>query len=52
MRKWGESTLERIEEVSIDMTGNYKCLVEKICPNALVTIDRFHVTRTSTRRVK
>ncbi|MDJ0738042.1 MAG: ISL3 family transposase [Nostocaceae cyanobacterium] len=45
MRKWGEQVLEQIEEVSIDMTGNYKKLVEKICPNALVTVDRFHVTK-------
>lgn len=45
MRKWGEEVLEQIEEVSIDMTGNYKNLVEKLCSNALVTVDRFHVTK-------
>ncbi len=45
MKKWGEEVLERIEEVSIDMTGNYKSLVAKICPNAVVTVDRFHVTK-------
>jgi transposase len=45
MKKWGEEILERIEEVSIDLTGNYKSLVEKICPNAVVTVDRFHVTK-------
>ncbi len=45
MRQWGEEVLDQIEEVSIDMTGNYKNLVEKICPNALVTVDRFHVTK-------
>ncbi|GAB1544588.1 ISL3 family transposase [Scytonema sp. NUACC21] len=45
MRKWGEEVLEQIEEVSIDMTGNYKYLIEKICPNALITVDRFHVTK-------
>ncbi len=27
------------------MTGNYKYLVEKICPNASITVDRFHVTK-------
>ena len=27
------------------MTGNYKSLVYKICPNAVVTVDRFHVTK-------
>lgn len=45
MKKWGEKVLEQIEEVSIDMTGNYKYLIEKICPNASVTVDRFHVTK-------
>ncbi len=45
MRMWGEKVLSQIEEVSIDMTGNYKSLIEKICPNALVTVDRFHVTK-------
>jgi transposase len=29
----------------MDMTGNYKSLVKKICPNAEVTVDRFHVTK-------
>lgn len=45
MRKWGEVVLEQIEEVSMDMTGNYKNLIEKICPNAVITVDRFHVTK-------
>ncbi len=45
MREWGEKVLEQIEEVSIDMSGNYKSLVRKICPNAEVTVDRFHVTK-------
>ncbi|MDJ0734619.1 MAG: transposase [Nostocaceae cyanobacterium] len=45
MKKWGEEILEQIEEVSIDMNGNYKNLVDKICPNALVTVDRFHVIK-------
>jgi transposase len=27
------------------MTGNYKLLVKKVCPNAAVTVDRFHVTK-------
>ncbi|KYC41357.1 transposase [Scytonema hofmannii PCC 7110] len=45
MKQWGEKVLLQIEEVSIDMTGNYKYLVEKICPNALITVDRFHVTK-------
>ncbi|WP_347566458.1 ISL3 family transposase [Scytonema sp. UIC 10036] len=45
MKMWGEEVLEQIEEVSMDLTGNYKNLVEKICPNAVITVDRFHVTK-------
>ena len=45
MLEWGEEVLNQIEEVSMDMTGNYKLLVKKLCPNANVTVDRFHVTK-------
>ncbi|MGK7874445.1 MAG: ISL3 family transposase, partial [Xenococcaceae cyanobacterium] len=45
MLEWGEKVLAQITEVSMDMTGNYKSLVKKICPNAEVTVDRFHVTK-------
>ena len=45
MESWGQKILNQIEEVSIDMTGNYKSLVKKICPNTEVTIDRFHVAK-------
>ena len=45
MKTWGEEFLEKIEEVSMDMTGNYKSLIDKVCSNAVVTVDRFHVTK-------
>ncbi len=45
LKSWGEKVLSQIEEVSMDMTGNYKSLVKKICPNAEVTVDRFHVAK-------
>ena len=45
MLQWGEKVLAQIEEVSIDMTGNYKSLVQKICPNAEVIVDRFHLVK-------
>ena len=45
MREWGEEVLLQIEEVSIDMSGNYKSLVKKLCLNAVITADRFHVTK-------
>ena len=44
MLNWVEKVLTQIEEVSMDMTGNYKSLINKICPNADVTVYRFHVT--------
>jgi transposase len=40
---WGSEVLEGIVEVSIDLSGNYKGLVEKVLPNAVVVADRFHV---------
>jgi transposase len=45
MKSWGAEVLEQIEEVSIDMSGNYKSLILKICPNAEVTVDRFHLAK-------
>lgn len=45
LKTWGEEVLEKIEEVSMDMTGNYKSLVDKVCSKAVVTVDRFHVTK-------
>jgi len=45
MLRWGEKVLNQIKEVSMDMTGNYKSLVKKLCPNADVTIDRFHIAK-------
>ena len=45
MLEWGEKVLNEIEEVSMDMTGNYKLLVKKLCPNADVTVDKFHVRK-------
>ena len=35
--------MSQIEEVSMDMPGNYKSLVRKLCLNAEVTVDRFPV---------
>lgn len=45
MHSWGESVLSQIEEVSLDLCVVYKSLVEKICPNAVITADRFHVMK-------
>ena len=45
MRKGGEKVLSQIEEVSMDMTGNYKSLVIKLCPNPEVTVNKFPVIK-------
>ncbi len=45
MRSWGDRVLSQIEEVSLDLCVVYKSLVEKNCPNAVLTADRFHVMK-------
>jgi len=45
MRLWGDKVLSQVEEVSMDMSYNYKYLVNKLSPNGSVTVDRFHVTK-------
>lgn len=45
LAKWGSEVLNQIIEVSIDLSGNYKGLVEKVLPNADIVADRFHVMK-------
>jgi len=45
LEEWGESVLNQIIEVSIDLSGNYKGLVHRLMPNAAVVADRFHVMK-------
>ena len=42
---FGERVLEAIEEVSIDLSGNYRSLVKKLMPEAEIVADRFHVMK-------
>lgn len=42
---WGREVLEQIEEVSMDLAKIYKSIAEKNCPNAVITVDRFHVSK-------
>lgn len=42
---WGTEVLNQIDEVSMDMSGNYKGLVSSFLPNADITVDRFHVMK-------
>ncbi|WP_287309160.1 ISL3 family transposase [Okeania sp. SIO1H2] len=43
LTEWGSDVLANIEEVSIDLSGNYRGLVHRMMPNAEVVADRFHV---------
>lgn len=45
LESWGIEVREQIVEVSMDLSGNYKGLVEKILPNASIVADRFHVMK-------
>ncbi len=45
LESWGEDILNQIEEVSIDLYKMYKTVVEKMCPKAVITADRFHITK-------
>lgn len=45
LEAWGEVVLSQIVEVSIDLSGNYKGLVNKLLPQAVVVADRFHVMK-------
>ena len=42
---WGAEVLAKIEEVSIDLSGNYRGLVHRLMPNAEIVADRFHVMK-------
>ena len=45
LKGWGDKVLRQIEEVSIDLSGNYRGLVKKCIPNATIVADRFHVMK-------
>ena len=45
LESWGKDILNQIEEVSIDLYKMYKIVIEKKCPKAVITADRFHVTK-------
>lgn len=42
---WGSEVLSQIEEVSIDLSGNYRGLVRRLLPDAEIVADRFHVMK-------
>ena len=42
---WGQTVLDGIREVSIDLSGNYRGLVRKRLPQAAIVADRFHVMK-------
>ncbi len=42
---WGTEVLDQVVEVSIELSGNYKGLVQEVLPNADIVADRFHVMK-------
>jgi transposase len=42
---------EQIVEVSVDMWGGFPKVVEKLFPNAKLTIDRFHVMQATNKEL-
>jgi len=45
MREWGKKVLGKIEVIRINISSNYKSLIRNLCPSAVITVDRFHVTK-------
>ena len=45
LKGWGKAVLNQIIEVSIDLSGNYRGLVQKMIPDANIIADRFHVMK-------
>lgn len=45
LSSWGPQVLSQIEEVSIDLSGNYRGLVRRMLPDADIVADRFHVMK-------
>jgi transposase len=42
---WEDKVLSEIREVSIDLSGNYRGLIQTVMPNADIVADRFHVMK-------
>jgi transposase len=45
LKGWGTEVLRQIIEVSIDLSGNYRGLIQKLMPDANIIADRFHVMK-------
>lgn len=45
LKGWGQAVLNQIIEVSIDLSGNYRGLVQKMMPDANIIAERFHVMK-------
>ncbi|NER00297.1 MAG: ISL3 family transposase [Cyanothece sp. SIO2G6] len=45
LESWGDQVLKQIQEVSIDLSGNYRGLIHKLMPDAEIVADRFHVSK-------
>lgn len=45
LNHWDGEVFSQIEEVSIDLCGNYRGIIQKTMPNANIVADRFHVMK-------
>ena len=45
LKEQPQSVREQIKEVSVDMWGGFKNVIQEVFPNALIVIDRFHVMK-------
>jgi transposase len=45
LKQQPESIRAQVKEVSVDMWGGFKKVINEVFPNALIVIDRFHVTK-------
>jgi transposase len=51
LSEWGTEVLVQVQEVSIDLSGNYRGLIQKVMPNAVIVADRFHVMQLISREL-
>jgi transposase len=45
LKQQPQTLREQVQEVSVDMWGGFKRVIQEVFPNALIVIDRFHVMK-------
>ena len=51
LSSWPKEVLNQIEEVCIDFGKGYKSLILKVIPNAMITVERFHLMQIVNREL-